>query len=78
MDQRQLQQVQPKVWDWYFGAEQYQHDDRRSMLVREFVDFFGGEVGWELLAQGLQRDCSRQLLILQLDFETLRERSVSA
>ncbi len=71
---RQVQPGQPKVWKEYFPEEKYTHDDRKALLIREMIAFFASEVGWQLIARGLHHDLCRQLLILEIDLQVLRER----
>ncbi|CAL8468614.1 g8154 [Coccomyxa elongata] len=41
------------------------------------IAFFASEVGWQLIASGLHHDLCRQLLVLEIDLQVLRERTNS-
>ncbi len=71
---RQVQPGQPNIWNGYFPEENYSHDDRKAMLIREMIAFFASEVGWQVIASGLHHDLCRQLLVLEIDLQVLRQR----
>lgn len=71
---RQLQPGQPNVWSRYFPDEEYSHDDRKALLIREMMAFFASEVGWQLIASGLHHDLCRQIAVLEINLQVLRDR----
>ena len=75
MQQRQQQQqlACPAAWQLYFAQEEYKHDDRRAMLIRELAAFFASEEGWQMLS-AIHTSHAAEQHVLQLDFAALHSR----
>ena len=75
MEQRQLQQqlTCPAAWELWFAPEEYKHDDRRALLIRELAAFFATEEGWRTLSH-IHTSHTAEQHVLQLDFAALHDR----
>lgn len=65
---RQALLAKPSAWDMYFGSDQFEHDDRRALLVRDLVQHFDSPPGWQQLLAAVQWHART---LLDLDWQQL-------
>ncbi|KAL4433271.1 hypothetical protein ABPG77_003319 [Micractinium sp. CCAP 211/92] len=64
-----LQACKPSSWELYFGADAWQADDRRHLLIADLVAYFASPPGWQLLTASAAPWHAR--VVVELDWQEL-------
>lgn len=68
-DAPHLQASKPSSWELYFGADAWQADDRRHLLIADLVAYFASPPGWQLLTASAAPWHAR--VVVELDWQEL-------